>query len=230
MLTANNSNNVTPNNVTPKSLRITEIFHSLQGETRTTGIPTTFIRLTGCPLRCQYCDTAYAFSGGEMMSLETILSRVKSFTAKHVTVTGGEPLAQTDCLPLLTCLCDEGYDVSLETSGAIDTSEVEQRVSVVLDLKIPGSKEVSQNLYTNIAHLSQKDQVKFVLCDRQDYDWAKFKIEEYDLLGKVSDVLFSASHEQLDARELADWILEDGLQVRLQIQLHKMLWGDKPGV
>lgn len=230
MLTANNSNNVTPNNVTPKSLRITEIFHSLQGETRTTGIPTTFIRLTGCPLRCQYCDTAYAFSGGEMMSLETILSRVKSFTAKHVTVTGGEPLAQTDCLPLLTCLCDEGYDVSLETSGAIDTSEVEQRVSVVLDLKTPGSKEVSKNLYTNIAHLSQKDQVKFVLCDRQDYDWAKFKIEEYDLLGKVSDVLFSASHEQLDARELADWILEDGLQVRLQIQLHKMLWGDKPGV
>lgn len=165
-----------------------------------------------------------------MMSLETILSRVKSFTAKHVTVTGGEPLAQTDCLPLLTCLCDEGYDVSLETSGAIDTSEVEQRVSVVLDLKTPGSKEVSKNLYTNIAHLSQKDQVKFVLCDRQDYDWAKFKIEEYDLLGKVSDVLFSASHEQLDARELADWILEDGLQVRLQIQLHKMLWGDKPGV
>ncbi len=230
MLTANNSNNVTPNNVTSKSLRITEIFHSLQGETRTTGIPTTFIRLTGCPLRCQYCDTAYAFSGGEMMSLETILSRVKSFTAKHVTVTGGEPLAQTDCLPLLTCLCDEGYDVSLETSGAIDTSEVEQRVSVVLDLKTPGSKEVSKNLYANIAHLSQKDQVKFVLCDRQDYDWAKFKIEEYDLLGKVSDVLFSASHEQLDARELADWILEDGLQVRLQIQLHKMLWGDKPGV
>jgi len=165
-----------------------------------------------------------------MMSLETILSRVKSFTAKHVTVTGGEPLAQTDCLPLLTCLCDEGYDVSLETSGAIDTSEVEQRVSVVLDLKTPGSKEVSKNLYANIAHLSQKDQVKFVLCDRQDYDWAKFKIEEYDLLGKVSDVLFSASHEQLDARELADWILEDGLQVRLQIQLHKMLWGDKPGV
>ena len=216
--------------LTPNSVRITEIFHSLQGETRTAGIPTTFIRLTGCPLRCQYCDTAYAFSGGELITLKSVLSKVSGFTAKHVTVTGGEPLAQPDCLPLLSSLCDEGYEVSLETSGAIDTSKVDQRVSVVLDLKTPGSKEVSRNLYTNIANLSQQDQVKFVICDRQDYDWARFKIEEYGLVQKVSDVLFSASHDQLNSRVLAEWIIEDGLAVRLQVQLHKILWGDKTGV
>jgi 7-carboxy-7-deazaguanine synthase len=165
-----------------------------------------------------------------MFTLEKILSKVSGYTAKHVTVTGGEPLAQPDCLSLLSILCDEGYEVSLETSGAIDTSEVDQRVSVVLDLKTPGSKEVSRNLYTNIAHLSQHDQVKFVICDRQDYDWAKFKIEEFGLIQKVSDVLFSASHDQLASSELAGWIIEDGLQVRLQVQLHKILWGDRPGV
>jgi 7-carboxy-7-deazaguanine synthase len=164
------------------------------------------------------------------MSLESVLGQVNAFTAKHVTVTGGEPLAQPDCLVLLSRLCDEGYDVSLETSGAIDTSEVDKRVTVVLDLKTPGSKEVSRNLYSNIAHLSGRDQVKFVLCDRQDYEWAKFKVGEYGLIEKVSDVLFSASHDQLDAQDLAGWILKDGLQVRLQVQLHKILWGDKQGV
>jgi 7-carboxy-7-deazaguanine synthase len=164
------------------------------------------------------------------MSLDSVLGQVNAFTAKHVTVTGGEPLAQPDCLALLSSLCDQGYEVSLETSGAIDTSEVDLRVTVVLDLKTPGSKEVSRNLYSNIAHLSERDQVKFVICDRQDYDWAKFKVEEYGLIEKVSDVLLSASHDQLEAKELAVWILEDGLQVRLQVQLHKILWGDKTGV
>lgn len=212
------------------TLRITEIFHSLQGESRTSGMPTTFVRLTGCPLRCQYCDTAYAFSGGESMALAEIICKVSSFSATHVTVTGGEPLAQPASLELLSMLCDEGYEVSLETSGAMDTRKVDARVSVVLDLKTPGSNEVSRNIYENISHLKPNDQVKFVICHRQDYDWAKFKLVEYELAGKVSDVFFSASHDQLDSAELAKWILEDGLAVRLQIQLHKILWGDKPGV
>lgn len=212
------------------TLRITEIFHSLQGEARTVGLATTFVRLTGCPLRCQYCDTTYAFSGGESMELAEIVRRVNLYTATHVTVTGGEPLAQTASLELLSLLCDEGYQVSLETSGAIDTGKVDERVSVVLDLKTPGSNEVGKNLYENIGHLKPGDQVKFVICDRQDYDWAKFKLSEYDLLGRVSDVLFSASYDQLNAADLAGWILEDGLQVRLQVQLHKILWGNKPGV
>jgi 7-carboxy-7-deazaguanine synthase len=212
------------------TLRITEIFHSLQGEARTSGLPTTFVRLTGCPLRCQYCDTTYAFSGGELMEMSEIIRKVDSFTATHVTVTGGEPLAQPDCLALLTLLCDKGYQVSLETSGAIDTSNVDERVSVVLDLKTPGSNEVGKNHYENIGYLKPNDQVKFVICDRLDYDWAKFKLIEFDLVSKVSDVLFSSSFDQLDSAELAAWILEDGLQVRLQVQLHKILWGDKTGV
>ena len=212
------------------TLRITEIFHSLQGEARTSGLPTTFVRLTGCPLRCQYCDTAYAFSGGDLMEMAEIIRKVDSFTATHVTVTGGEPLAQPGCLALLTLLCDQGYQVSLETSGAIDTFKVDERVSVVLDLKTPGSSEVGKNLYKNIGYLKPHDQVKFVICDRLDYDWAKFKLTEFDLVSKVSDVFFSSSHDQLDAAELAAWILEDGLQVRLQVQLHKILWGDKTGV
>jgi len=212
------------------TLRITEIFHSLQGEARTSGLPTTFIRLTGCPLRCQYCDTSYAFSGGDSMEMAEIIQKVNSFTANHVTVTGGEPLAQPDCLELLTLLCDEGYRVSLETSGAIDTFKVDERVSVVLDLKTPGSNEVGKNRYENIGYLQPNDQIKFVICDRLDYDWAKFKLIEFDLVAKVSDVLFSSSFEQLDSAELAAWILEDGLQVRLQVQLHKILWGDKTGV
>ena len=213
-----------------QSLRITEIFHSLQGESRTVGWPTAFIRLTGCPLRCQYCDTAYAFHGGQQMSMADILAQTGRKSVQYVTVTGGEPLAQPGCTDLLTALCDKGYQVSLETSGALDISDVDARVSIVLDLKTPGSKEVARNLYANIDLLKPIDQVKFVICDRNDYDWAKFKLSEYNLQERVNDVLFSASHGQLDASELANWILDDELTVRLQLQLHKLLWGDKPGV
>jgi len=211
-------------------LRITEIFYSLQGESRTSGMPTTFVRLTGCPLRCQYCDTSYAFNGGELLTIEEVLRAVDEFPAKYVTVTGGEPLAQTACWKLLSSLCDMGYEVSLETSGAIDTRDVDARISVVLDIKTPGSKEDSRNLSVNIDHLKSNDQVKFVICDRQDYEWAKSKAVEYDLGGRVSDVFFSPSCDQQDAVELADWILADGLPVRFQVQLHRILWGDKAGV
>ena len=212
------------------SLRITEIFHSLQGEANTVGLPTAFVRLTGCPLRCQYCDTAYAFSGGEVMTFERILERVGERKVRHVTVTGGEPLAQPECIGLLAALCDQNYAVSLETSGAMDTSAVDTRVSVVLDLKTPGSGEVSRNVYENISYLKPIDQVKFVVCDRTDYEWARFKTEEFELKDKAADVLFSASHTELDSTQLAQWILEDELPVRLQVQLHKLLWGDRPGV
>lgn len=212
------------------SIRITEIFYSLQGEARTAGIPTTFVRLTGCPLRCQYCDTAYAFHGGQSMALADVLGQVKGFPARYVTVTGGEPLSQPSCLPLLTELCDAGYNVSLETSGAMDTSAVDKRVSVVLDLKTPGSGEASRNLYDNIAHLTTHDQVKFVICNKSDYEWSRMKLDEYGLADRVSDVLFSPSFEQVAPRELAQWILADGLPVRMQLQMHKQLWGDKPGV
>jgi len=213
------------------TVRITEIFHSLQGESRTVGIPTTFVRLTGCPLRCQYCDTAYAFTGGEVKTLDTIVQEVsKVSSALHVTVTGGEPLAQPGCLSLLSQLCDAGYEVSLETSGALDIQDVDDRVCIVMDIKTPASKEMHRNIYDNIGILKADDQVKFVICDRQDYDWAKFKIAEFKLNEKVSEVLFSPSFEQLPARELAEWILSDGLRVRMQMQLHKLLWGDVPGV
>lgn len=211
------------------TLRISEIFYSLQGETRTSGLPTVFVRLTGCPLRCQYCDTAYAFSGGEIMSLEAILARVASFNPRYVCVTGGEPLAQPDCLPLLRQLCDAGYEVSLETSGAMDISAVDERVSRVLDLKTPGSAEVSRNLYENINWLTPNDQVKFVICSREDYDWAVSKLIEYRLDARADEVLFSPSHGQVDVRALADWIVSDNLPVRLQLQLHKILWNDEPG-
>ncbi|MDO7634981.1 MAG: 7-carboxy-7-deazaguanine synthase QueE [SAR86 cluster bacterium] len=211
-------------------LRITEIFYSLQGEARTSGLPTVFVRLTGCPLRCQYCDTAYAFSGGTMTSMEQVLEQVAGYGARYVTVTGGEPLAQPACLPLLVSLCDAGYQVSLETSGALDIAGVDPRVSIVLDLKTPGSAEVSRNLYANLALLANKDQVKFVICDRQDFSWASFKVREYGLLERVGDVLFSPSVGQQDATELAEWILAEQLPVRFQMQLHKILWGDKPGV
>ncbi|MDA9285639.1 7-carboxy-7-deazaguanine synthase QueE [Pseudomonadales bacterium] len=211
-------------------LRITEIFYSLQGEARTSGLPTVFVRLTGCPLRCQYCDTAYAFSGGTMTSMEQVLEQVAGFGARYVTVTGGEPLAQSACLPLLVSLCDAGYQVSLETSGALDIAGVDPRVSIVLDLKTPGSAEVSRNLYANLALLANKDQVKFVICDRQDFSWASFKVREYELLDRVGDVLFSPSVGQQDVTELAEWILAERLPVRFQMQLHKILWGDKPGV
>ncbi len=212
------------------NLRVTEIFYSLQGEAKTVGLPTVFVRLTGCPLRCQYCDTAYAFSGGEVLDQQKILETVAGFSPKYVTVTGGEPLAQAGSLLLLTSLCDCGYEVSVETSGAIDVTDVDSRVSIVLDLKTPGSREVSKNRYENIRKLSVKDQLKFVICDRQDFDWAAMKISEYSLEEKVGEILFSASHEQLDSALLAEWILKDNLPVRLQVQLHKILWGGRAGV
>ncbi len=211
------------------TLRISEIFHSLQGEARTVGLPTVFVRLTGCPLRCQYCDTAYAFSGGEVLSLDAILDRVASFGAPYVTVTGGEPLAQPECVSLLEALCDAGYQVSLETGGAFDVSSVDERVSRVVDLKTPDSAEMHRNHYPNMLLLGKHDQVKFVICSRRDYEWAKAKLIEFDLVGRVSDVLFSPSYGQQDPTTLADWILRDRLQVRLQIQLHKLLWQDARG-
>lgn len=211
------------------ALRINEIFHSLQGETRTMGLPTVFVRLTGCPLRCQYCDTEYAFHQGEQWSMQSIMDEVAGYETGYVTVTGGEPLAQPACVDLLTRLCDAGYQVSLETSGAMDTSGVDERVTTVLDLKTPGSGECSRNLESNIGRLRPHDQVKFVLCDRRDYEWARAKLDQYALRGRVSDILFSPSHEELDNRQLADWILQDRLPVRMQLQLHKFIWGDVPG-
>jgi 7-carboxy-7-deazaguanine synthase len=211
------------------SLRITEIFFSLQGEARTVGCPTVFVRLTGCPLRCLYCDTAYAFSGGVQRSLASVLDEVAAYSPRYVTVTGGEPLAQPACLPLLSALCDAGYEVSLETSGAMPVQAVDPRVVKVLDLKTPASGEVARNDYGNIPALTAQDQVKFVICNREDYDWARFKLDEYQLAERVDDVLFSPSHGELAPRELAEWILRDRLSVRLQLQLHKLLWNDEPG-
>jgi len=209
-------------------LRITEIFFSLQGEAASVGCPTVFIRLTGCPLRCHYCDTAYAFQGGEWMSLEDILEKVAAWQTPYVTVTGGEPLAQKNCLNLLRELCDANYRVSLETSGAIDVTDVDSRVIRVMDLKTPGSGEVERNLYTNLDCLGHHDQVKFVICDQADYQWAKDRVSEYTL-DERCEVLFSPSFGLQDATELADWILQDQLPVRMQIQLHKYLWGTGPG-
>jgi 7-carboxy-7-deazaguanine synthase len=211
------------------ALRITEIFYSLQGEARTVGLPTVFVRLTGCPLRCLYCDTEYAFSGGELFSIDHVAQQVASHQPRYVTVTGGEPLAQKNCLPLLQKLCDAGYEVSLETSGAMSLAGVDSRVVTVLDLKTPASGEMGRNDYSNIPRLSPRDQVKFVICDRQDYEWARFKLDEYGLAERVGDVLFSPSYEQVSGRELAEWILADNLHVRMQLQLHKLLWDDKPG-
>lgn len=210
------------------ALRITEIFYSLQGETRTVGCPTVFIRLTGCPLRCSYCDTTYAFTGGERMDLEQILEQVRGYGAHYVTVTGGEPLAQPDCLLLLQRLADEGYEVSLETSGALDVAGVDQRVVKVLDLKGPSSGEVQRNLYGNVEHLLPHDQVKFVIADEQDYQWAKDIMAQYRLAERC-EVLFSPSNGVQNPTELADKILRDRLPVRLQLQLHKLLWGNEPG-
>jgi 7-carboxy-7-deazaguanine synthase len=212
----------------PARLKITEIFFSLQGEADSVGFPTVFVRLTGCPLRCQYCDTAYAFHGGEWMTVDEILERVRSFGATHVCVTGGEPLAQPNCLLLLARLCDEGWRVSLETSGAMAIEAVDARVVRVVDVKTPGSQEAVRNRYDQLMHLRAHDQVKFVICDRVDYEWSREQIEKLGLT-KQSTVLFSPSAEQLAPRDLADWILADRLPVRFQLQLHKVLWGNVPG-
>jgi len=209
-------------------LRISEIFYSLQGEADTAGIPTVFVRLTGCPLRCQYCDTEYAFHGGEWWELEAIVGRVQELGGRYVCVTGGEPLAQKSCLALLARLCDAGCRVSIETSGAMPLDGVDERVVCVVDVKTPGSGEESRNRYGELARLGAKDLVKFVICDRGDYEWSCAKLRELGFEGRCT-VLFSPSHEQLPARQLADWILEDRLPVRLQIQLHKYLWGNVPG-
>lgn len=209
-------------------LRITEIFHSLQGEARSVGYPTVFVRLTGCPLRCGYCDTSYAFSGGEWMDLAEITARVGQLGARYVTVTGGEPLAQKECLTLLEQLCDLGYEVSLETSGAMDIAHVDTRVSRVVDLKTPGSGEQSKNCLANIDHLNPHDQVKFVICDRNDFDWACQMLTQYSLSDRC-EILFSPVHGLLEASVLADWVIASGLNVRFQLQLHKILWGDQPG-
>ena len=208
--------------------RITEIFYSLQGETRTIGLPTVFVRLTGCPLRCTYCDTAYAFHGGKKMDIADIVEQVQSYKPRYVTVTGGEPLAQKPCYELLSALCDLGVEVSLETSGAMDIAGVDPRVICVMDLKTPASGEEPKNKYENIAKLKHQDQIKFVICNRQDYDWSCHKLAEYDLANKC-EILFSPIHGELKPADLADWIIEDNLQVRMQIQMHKYLWNDEQG-
>ena len=209
-------------------LKVTEIFLSLQGEAATVGWPTVFVRLTGCPLRCQYCDTAYAFHGGEWWDIDAIVAEVAKHGVRHVCVTGGEPLAQKRCLGLLRRLCDAGHDVSLETSGAIDIAEVDVRVSRVLDIKTPGSAEAARNRWENLLLLTARDQVKFVLCGRGDYEWARDLVATHKL-DQRCDVLFSPSKSELSPRDLADWIVADRLPVRFQMQLHKLLWNDKPG-
>jgi 7-carboxy-7-deazaguanine synthase len=211
-----------------QSLRITEIFYSIQGESNSVGWPTVFVRLTGCPLRCQYCDTAYAFHGGQSHTITEILQQIAQYTPRYVCVTGGEPLAQRDCLTLLTHLCDQGYQVSLETSGALDISGVDPRVIKVLDLKTPGSGECKRNLWSNLTFLLPHDQIKLVICDYADYEWAKQVIIEQSLISKAQ-ILFSPSYQQIEPQQLAEWILRDRLPVRLQIQLHKTIWGDIPG-
>jgi len=210
------------------SLRITEIFRSLQGEADTAGIPTVFVRLTGCPLRCQYCDTAYAFHGGEGATLEEVLRKVQDYDTHHVCVTGGEPLAQKGCLALLRSLCDAGLRVSLETSGALSLAGVDPRVVLVVDVKTPGSGEAARNLYPQLQQLQPKDLVKFVICSREDYEWSRAKLEELQLAARCT-VLFSPSHEQVPPGQLADWLLADHLPVRFQVQLHKYLWGNVAG-
>ena len=211
------------------ALKIFEIFHSLQGETSRVGLPTVFVRLTGCPMRCTYCDTAYAFSGGGNMEITDIMQKVAEFATQYITVTGGEPLAQKECYMVLKTLCDAGYSVSLETGGAMDIAPVDARVSVILDIKTPASNEERNMLWNNLAHIKPKDEIKFVLCNRADYDWAKAKLSELKLPEKCS-VLFSPSYHDLKADELASWVLADKLQVRMQIQFHKVLWGEKAGV
>ncbi|MDR5172256.1 7-carboxy-7-deazaguanine synthase QueE [Methylobacillus flagellatus] len=210
-------------------LRIHEIFHSLQGESSRVGLPTVFVRLTGCPMRCVYCDTEYAFKGGSNMSLDEIMVQVGSYGAKYVCVTGGEPLAQKkECLKLLERLCDDGYEVSLETGGAIATDGVDERVAVILDIKTPGSGELAKNKWENLQRLKPNDEIKFVLCSREDYDWAKQLLAEHALNEKCQ-VIFSPVFSQVTPTDLADWVLADKLPVRMQVQLHKILWGETPG-
>jgi 7-carboxy-7-deazaguanine synthase len=209
-------------------LRINEIFHSLQGEADAVGYPTVFVRLTGCPLRCQYCDTEYAFHAGDWLALDSIVEAVRGYGAQHVCVTGGEPLAQPNCLKLLERLCDAGFLVSLETSGALDIAAVDARVSRVVDVKTPGSQEAARNRIENFSVLTQRDQLKFVICSREDYDWSKAFLQQHGLSGQCR-ILFSPSYNQVSPTALADWILADRLPVRFQLQLHKVLWGDTPG-
>ncbi len=209
-------------------LKLTEIFLSLQGEARSAGLATVFVRLTGCPLRCQYCDTAYAFHGGQWFDIPEIVAQVRDYGVPHVCVTGGEPLAQKRCIDLLNALLDEGLSVSLETSGAIDISDVDRRVSRIVDIKTPDSAESARNLWSNIEQLTEHDQLKFVICSRADYDWAKAQLIER-CLSERCEVLFSPSFGQVSARDLADWIVADRLKVRFQMQLHKQLWGEEQG-
>ncbi len=210
------------------ALRITEIFYSLQGESRTVGLLTAFIRLTGCPLRCGYCDTSYAFQGGRIMAIDEILTAINEYEPRYITVTGGEPLAQPNCLTLLTVLCNQGYEVSIETSGALPIQSIDQRVVIVMDIKTPGSQEVTKNNFTNIDHLTNKDQIKFVICDEKDYLWARNMMTKYRLADRC-EILFSPSYQQLSNQTLADWIIRDNLPVRFQVQLHKYIWGEVAG-
>ena len=210
------------------ALRITEIFYSLQGEASRVGLPTVFVRLTGCPLRCTWCDTTYSFTGGEPATVESILAEVKKYPARQVCVTGGEPLSQKECPALLTALCDAGYDVSLETSGALDIAGVDPRVSCIMDLKAPGSGEADKNLWANLEHLKARDEVKIVIASRADYEWARDTLREHRL-NERSPVLFSPAQGLVEPRDLAEWILADGLDVRFQMQLHKLLWGNMQG-
>lgn len=210
-------------------LKITEVFYSLQGEALQVGLPTVFVRLTGCPLRCGYCDTTYSFHGGEWRSFDELVAEVRSYGTPHVCVTGGEPLAQKNCAAFLSLLLEEGFSVSLETSGALDISVTDQRVIRVMDLKTPDSKEESKNLWTNLQHLSSQDQIKLVVCSRADYEWAREQIRSREL-DKICSVLISPSFGQVEPADLAQWVLDDRLPVRMQMQLHKLLWGDKAGV
>lgn len=209
-------------------LQISEIFYSLQGESNTVGMPTVFVRLTGCPLRCDYCDTEYAFSGGEQMTVDAIVEKIATYDCRRITVTGGEPLAQKSCLELLTRLCDDGYSVALETCGALDISMVDSRVCKIMDIKTPGSGEVEKNLFSNIVHLSHDDQIKFVICDEADYNWSRQILQQQALADKAEIIMLPAFGEQ-SAVDLAEWILRDRLPVRFQMQLHKQLWGDAKG-